>query len=808
MSLDHTQLHLQRLVRAVVPEVLGASCSNSLFNDLWSLLHHGGPYFAAADIDLILNKYKQTFLYHNLEREWATFLSTITQLLANNTLLQAREFLLFFNTIRAEDAYSEGSHRSFQSAGSDKDSLKEIIQPYYGNTYEDEALHYLSYTLLGSTSKHFPFDVASIELPANISNSISGLLHKLFEPAILYKKMSDAVSSKGRLRSLLKNAYASALSKELQGYVKLVNNLTRQSVSLVQIYLSLYDEILRLRVLYGLTEKLDVILGGDLLTEVYRLTEYGDPLIKALGDGLFAQVCKPYYQILENWVRDGDLSDPHAEFFIRADPREQGLYQLSYSAADMPAFLPAELGLKIYQLGKMIVFLKAYCHELNWLSRYSTRARQLMYAETKGFEAMSITKLTTVIALQHAEVLNHFTNVVHHKYHLNTHLAALKSFLFMGKGDFIQTLLARGAAIFNEPSNAISAHQLTSVLLEAVHATTVRALPQEVLQNLDARILGLTHGNIGWDVFTLEYKVHGPLEFVLNHRNVSSEYLRMFNFLWKLRRTQHILGVNWNEFRHLQKNTLRQVSCDVRAFKVQINRATSGAMSNLDSRYIWVVSNLKRINIARNKLIGFVTVLLDFFNSEVIERNYQVLQRQMRKSPDSTYQYQESDESLALLLPTKGFLQTHRIRATDLPEPEVVALEDSEFTIDELVTLHSNYLVAITRHRLLNNSASSQGRFSSRTFIATIYDLLELVHLFSGSTSEFGDLVVSLMTNIQLRTGQDDGSDSAIEEKLQYTLRRVKELAQRYDEIMAVFVKDLRGDSLPEVKFLGTLLTV
>ena len=56
------------------------------------------------------------------------------------------------------------------------------------------------------------------------------------------------------------------------------------------------------------------------------------------------------------------------------------------------------------------------------------------------------------------------------------------------------------------PANALFRHNLTTTLEAAIQSSNARFDPPDVLRRLDARMLEYSHGEIGWDVFTLEYK--------------------------------------------------------------------------------------------------------------------------------------------------------------------------------------------------------------------------------------------------------------------------------------------------------------
>lgn len=54
-------------------------------------------------------------------------------------------------------------------------------------------------------------------------------------------------------------------------------------------------------------------------------------------------------------------------------------------------------------------------------------------------------------------------------------------------------------------------------------------------------MLEFNAGEIGWDVFTLEYKIDSPLDTVLDERSMES-YLKMFKYLWQIKRVEFSLN--------------------------------------------------------------------------------------------------------------------------------------------------------------------------------------------------------------------------------------------------------------------------
>lgn len=57
-------------------------------------------------------------------------------------------------------------------------------------------------------------------------------------------------------------------------------------------------------------------------------------------------------------------------------------------------------------------------------------------------------------------------------------------------------------------------------------------------------MLELSHGEIGWDVFTLEYKVDAPLDVIVTPY-CARQYLKVFNFLWRVKRVEFAITGAW-----------------------------------------------------------------------------------------------------------------------------------------------------------------------------------------------------------------------------------------------------------------------
>lgn len=119
----------------------------------------------------------------------------------------------------------------------------------------------------------------------------------------------------------------------------------------------------------------------------------------------------------------------------------------------------------------------------------------------------------------------------------------------------------------SRPANSLYRHNLTGVLETAIRASNAQFDEPTILNRLDVRLLEVittiihqkekvTHRkeciqvgtqDLGWDVFTLDYHVDSPINTVLSPPTMN-QYLRVFNFLWRLKRVEYTLSEAWRRW--------------------------------------------------------------------------------------------------------------------------------------------------------------------------------------------------------------------------------------------------------------------
>lgn len=259
--------------------------------------------------------------------------------------------------------------------------------------------------------------------------------------------------------------------------------------------------------------------------------------------------------MLRHWIYDGELSDPFHEFFVfeqdpnKAKPADDGksrgsassVWEDKYKLEDnmIPSIITQDFAKKVFLIGKSLNFIRYSCGDSLWVQEYSKAAsKELRYGDTATLEAW--------IDEAHKTTMARLIHLMADKFLLFEHLKALKNYILLGQGDFIALLMESLSAALDRPAGSQYRHNLTSTLDSAVRGSNAQYDNPEVLRRLDARMLQLAHGDIGWDCFTLEYKVDAPVDVVVTEWG-NRQYLKVFNLLWRLKRVEFVLSTTWRK---------------------------------------------------------------------------------------------------------------------------------------------------------------------------------------------------------------------------------------------------------------------
>lgn len=89
-------------------------------------------------------------------------------------------------------------------------------------------------------------------------------------------------------------------------------------------------------------------------------------------------------------------------------------------------------------------------------------------------------------------------------------------------------------------------YELSSILDAVLRSTNAQYEDPDIINNLDVRLMSNFDGDTGWDIFSLQYTVRGPLSTMLELS--MPKYLQLFKHLWRLKHLEHVLSAKiWKE---------------------------------------------------------------------------------------------------------------------------------------------------------------------------------------------------------------------------------------------------------------------
>lgn len=515
---------------------------------------------------------------------------------------------------------------------------------------EQTLLSCLPFTLLGLSSTSLPFNPATIppnakdttmqkfviSIPQSLPLPLVSILHTLAEPSLLYRSLNEFVESsfEGEVHGgLVGQSLKSAMGLELRGYINLIGGLESEirrvvaasdtnkgvraaGVTLKRCVVWTREATMGLRLMSLIVEQTKDKKGGQLISTIHTFaSSHGDPFVHSFAERLLSHVTRPFYDMLRHWIYDGELTDPYLEFFvIEQNPSIPDMGGVKVGASSVwedkytihspqvPTIITESFAKKVFLIGKSLNFIRHGCSDAEWVMGYSkSTSKELTYGDTARLE-MSIDEAYKTTMARLIELMST-------KFKLFDHLRALKKFLLLGQGDFIALLMEGLSGSLERPANALYRHNLTAQLEHAIRGSNAQFESQDVLRRLDARMLELSHGEIGWDVFTLEYKIDAPVDVVVTPYG-SRQYLKVFNFLWRVKRVEFALGSSWRRFMTGARGVLKAVD-DV------------------------VGADWKRARCVVAEMVHFVNQLQYYILFEVIESSWDALERAISK-PDAT----------------------------------------------------------------------------------------------------------------------------------------------------------------------------
>ena len=138
----------------------------------------------------------------------------------------------------------------------------------------------------------------------------------------------------------------------------------------------------------------------------------------------------------------------------------------------------------------------------------------------------------------HKLINKDLVRIVFTKFKFLTNLNSINKYLLLGQGDMIQSLMESLFEELDKPANLIFKHNLQSNLESAIRNSNAQYNDPDCLKKLNIKLNNASVGDIGWDIFCLEYKVDLPLSIIFNTK-LLKDYQKLFFFFWKIKRIEY-----------------------------------------------------------------------------------------------------------------------------------------------------------------------------------------------------------------------------------------------------------------------------
>ena len=585
------------------------------------------------------------------------------------------------------------------------------------NIPEKDIVTDLLYVLVGINGKYIKYNSKSdsYNLVDNIpwEENIYEIVNSISEVGWLFHKIKKYIEyyKSPNFNSLYIQSFIFAVQNELDEYYKLIsffkkinnndlsNDMTHiplnnsikeikkfsKKLNLKNLLLGIIPPKEKLKWILTCCESIHALKGSSILSQIYSyVTYYGNE--KFLGN-ILNEVIKPFIGFILNWIKYGEIQDPHDEFFVKINDgiREDEIWKNKYKLiyGNIPNFMKRDFVLKILEVGKCIHFINYFCKEkynLNNLKKVIEFIKNKFFEDKENVKEASIneneiinkmqeeesftteensitendnnnilfsnklisefdyqinkekinhekasyesvlnfiplifskTDSSKLLNIQFLDELNKNINIIHNLLHKEVvriffqkfkfleNIEALNKYLLLGQGDMIQNLMESLYTELQKPGNTIYKYVLQSVLESAINSTNARYNDKECLNKLNIKLLKALPGDIGWDVFCLEYNIDLPLNIIISSRNIL-DYQKMFIFLIKIKRIEYSQNLEWRKI----MTYTRDISND---------------------KYPFFKSKIKKSLQFNQQIMHFIISLHNYLTLEVLETQYKKL---------------------------------------------------------------------------------------------------------------------------------------------------------------------------------------
>ncbi|XP_018331578.1 gamma-tubulin complex component 3 [Agrilus planipennis] len=382
-----------------------------------------------------------------------------------------------------------------------------------------------------------------------------GLVERLANVGFLHNQLKMYCDDADKQIGVIGQALMAVFREELMEYYKMVAILQAQlkgqnyadssNLTLRRMIVWIADPLTKLQWLAYIADQCSDKKGGALISAVHGFLQHGSVSAQKISAKVLSAVCRPFYIMLCKWLLDGELNDPNGEFFIEARniTKAERLWHDKYHVKKqmVPTFISMDQAKKILATGKSINFLRQICQDNEQIP--GREALQKLFTHTTAevlFAPEQSIDLHSNLENAYCQTSLRVLNMLKDKFRLMEHLQAFRRYLLLGQGDFIRHLLELLAPELSRTAAELYGHTLTAILESAIRTTNAQYEEEDILKRINVGFMNHSHGDSGWDVFTLVYFLDGPMASIFEP--AMADYKGLFGSLWKAKRMEFVLS--------------------------------------------------------------------------------------------------------------------------------------------------------------------------------------------------------------------------------------------------------------------------
>ena len=420
------------------------------------------------------------------------------------------------------------------------DEFVRIFKSLHGELTNDSLKREAIFALQGINGKYLQFDPKSemFHLPPSplpLNPLSKQFLLKVGQLATYYMKISLFIQTNSlRDSSIVLADFCKFLLTLKHSYLEFINQIFEQDknnsiASLMGIYLKIYLEFNdKLQMTSQIIQQINSTNLTNVLYSAYQ-TDPSSPFLKSL----FSSSLHNYFvKNIFNWIKEGVLSRD-SEFFIKinsSDPIDYWNDTFIIDSSKLPSFISFELAKKILITGKCLSLLNKISLD-NYKVNSSIDIEALFNQIDYEF---LFQKFPHQVNQQFDKINSILFQTIDEKYRIIDHLKCIKDTMLLGRGDFSSLLLSRLWPILSKSGKLIMKHSLIGILDDVLRACNFNPLLSD---RIDVRLFENFTGDLGWDLFCLEYRVDFPLNIFFPSQLVV-KLNRIFLLLWKIQRAR------------------------------------------------------------------------------------------------------------------------------------------------------------------------------------------------------------------------------------------------------------------------------